>query len=220
MCPRLLSPGPPQGQCQELKGSARRASGWRRRPARDWAGRAYVPCLTASRTLSFTAAPASPPSPHPEGRLAARWNRRLTWSAAGPRGPGWASARVTCSPVFPARDAAESREIGQRRGWAGERPPPGPAAGLAVPPSRPWPGSPAAPAKGAAPLRRTLSVCFSCPTDVSQNIGHMFRGNKLGMSANTLGLRWLFQLPHGRIGGGGLPPCVAPDPQIGGWVPS
>lgn len=71
----------------------------------------------------------------------------------------------------------------------------------------PTPGSArrrrAAPAEGAAPPRRARSVCFPYPTDVSQNIGHMFSGNKLGTSANTLGLRWLFQLPHGRRGAGG-----------------
>lgn len=151
-----------------------------------------------SRLAAFTAS-----------RLAARGNRRLTWSTAAPREPGWASAQVRGRSVLPAPAAARWRELGQRRGSAGERPPPGPAPRLAAPPSRPRPSSRTAPAKGAAPPRRALSVCFSCPTDVSQNIGHMFSGNKLGTSANTLGLRWLFQLPHG---GGVLPPCVGPDP--------
>lgn len=79
--------------------------------------------------------------------------------------------------------------------------------------------------RGRSPAQR--SVCFSSPTDVSQNIGHMFSGNKLGMSANTLGLRWLFQLPHGRLGREGVStfhPAVAPSPPIRGgispWRPS
>lgn len=67
--------------------------------------------------------------------------------------------------------------------------------------------------RGRSPAQR--SVCFPSPTDVSQNIGHMFSGNKLGMSANTLGLRWLFQLPHGRPGREGAStfhPAVASPP--------
>lgn len=83
------------------------------------------------------------------------------------------------------------------------------------PGSRPR-GGRAASAEGAVPPRRARSVCFPCPTDVSQNIGHMFSGNKLGMSANTLGLRWLFQLPHGRLGGGGYHLALALTPQKGG----
>lgn len=85
---------------------------------------------------------------------------------------------------------------------------------LAPQPHPPGPGP-----EDAQPWRRgplpcaARTVCFPCPTDVSQNIGHMFSGNKLGMSANTLGLRWLFQLPHGRLGGGEMPPCVGPDPK-------
>lgn len=79
--------------------------------------------------------------------------------------------------------------------------------------------------RGSSPAQR--SVCFSSPTDVSQNIGHMFNGNKLGMSANTLGLRWLFQLPHGRLEREGVStfhPAVAPSPPnrggISPWRPS
>lgn len=79
--------------------------------------------------------------------------------------------------------------------------------------------------RGRSPAQR--SVCFSSPTDVSQNIGHMFSGNKLGMSANTLGLRWLFQLPHGRFGREGVStfhPAMAPSTPIRGgispWRPS
>lgn len=46
----------------------------------------------------------------------------------------------------------------------------------------------------------------------------MFSGNKLGTSANTLGLRWLFQLPHGWQGWGEHL-AVAPTPQTGGSLP-
>lgn len=107
-----------------------------------------------------------------------------------------------------------------------------------APSSQLWAGVPAAltrplpaprqrqpPQRGRSPAQR--SVCFSSPTDVSQNIGHMFSGNKLGMSANTLGLRWLFQLPHGRLEREGVStfhPAVAPSPPIRGgispWRPS
>jgi hypothetical protein len=89
----------------------------------------------------------------------------------------------------------------------------------------PAPRQPQPPRRGRSPAQR--SVCFSSPTDVSQNIGHMFSGNKLGMSANTLGLRWLFQLPHGRLEREGVStfhPVVAPSPPIRGgispWRPS
>jgi hypothetical protein len=163
------------------------------------------------------AAPSAPGTTHAENARArgspAAWLRcgspALATRRSRPHGsPGCGGLRTACALAATPRGERSSA-----------LPLPAPGSGLRLPAPRPHPpgsgprGRRTAPAEGAAPPRRARSVCFPCPTDVSQNIGHMFSSNKLGMSANTLGLRWLFQLPHGRLGReGGLPPSLGPCP--------
>lgn len=128
-------------------------------------------------------------------RLACCSRPRVLWPAAGEPGL-WRCWRALSSQLRAGAPAALTRPL-------------------------PAPRPPQPPRRGRSPAQR--SVCFSSPTDVSQNIGHMFSGNKLGMSANTLGLRWLFQLPHGRLEREGVStfhPAVAPSPPIRGGISS
>lgn len=166
--------------------------------------------------MRLPAQPRAPRPPTTPGHARER-EAHLERGCAGSPGP---RARRSPAALYPQPwAAAEPRAFGH---WRGEHSP----SRLQLRARRPHPpGSGSAAA--AQPQRRgplpsaARSVCFPCPTDVSQNIGHMFSGNKLGTSANTLGLRWLFQLPHGWQGWGGAPCCgphppnrrVAPSPE-------
>ena len=189
----------------------------RRRPVRGWGRKSRWSLPDRVAMLGSLGAPRPPRSLRPADHPATHWSWRLTWSAATPLDRDSASRKIPGPSVSPAAGGcgvAGARAVA-RRGSAPRASAPlqAPAPGLAAPPSRSGHSSRAAPAKGAAPPSRAISVCFSCLTDVSQNTGHMFRGNKLGMSANTLGLRWLFQLPHGRLGGWGCHLARAPTPK-------
>lgn len=189
-------PGPArQGPGPEAFGSPAaaeaRAGCWRDSWGRGW-GRP-----TAPRAAAHPEIPTTPDHARAEGSPGAA--------------PGAPASRARGSPaaLYPKpQAAAEPRAHGH---WRGERSP----SRLRLLARRPHPPG-FGPAAAAQPQRRgplpsaARSVCFPCPTDVSQNIGHMFSGNKLGMSANTLGLRWLFQLPHGRLGRRGAATLLRP----------
>lgn len=204
MCVGPRDPSPPPGPARQGPGpeafvspaaAEARAGCWR-----DSWGR-WVGATPSSGTTPRAAA-------HPEIPTTPDHARAGGSPGAAPGAPA-SGARGSPAALYPEpRAAAERRAHGR---WRGERSP----SRLRLPAR--WPHPPGSgPAAAAQPQRRgplpsaARSVCFPCPTDVSQNIGHMFSGNKLGMSANTLGLRWLFQLPHGRLGRRGAATLLRP----------
>lgn len=156
----------------------------------------------------------SPPALRTRTGNAREQRPHLERGCAAAGAPPRRSARIPgAAPSPEPRAGGRLRRRGFRLGAARRAPPPG---------SRLRSPAAAAQRQRRGPLPRAArSVCFPCPTDVSQNIGHMFSGNKLGTSANTLGLRWLLQLPHGPLWRGeGLPPALStPDPQHAYPVP-
>lgn len=198
--PGALS-GPPQ-----LRMPARGLGPGELRCSPDSRGRRWAP-------VRLPAQPRVPRPPTTPGRALER-EAHLERGCAGSPGPRARRSPAALYPEPPA--AAEPRAQGH---WRGEPSP----SWLRLRARRPHPPG-SGPAAAAQPQRRgplpraARSVCFPCPTDVSQNIGHMFSGNKLGMSANTLRLRWLFQLPHGRLGRRGrchLAAAPSPNRRVG-----